>query len=260
MTGEPRGETETFVLVGSVDIYANHPVVFIGSTGHLELDWDDGPACGDGKHIVVRTRGQAALTRVSIWKGAMPVIGAVVFDGVLDVEQSQVCVADVENLTRWVTRLVAAGPQRVVVCVDDPGRASRVHVGFGLGDQVRELTAVARHPLPPVMAAPGGSLHRADELGLILDGHDSPLARLAAAVKVLAAPIEDGPWPRPYYVCLVTEWLRGLAAHVRFAQAEALGREMADRVRADRAADAHGIDDESAWALATDVMGRLGTP
>jgi hypothetical protein len=128
------------VLVGAVDIYANHPLVFIGSADPPGPDWDDAPAAADGKHIAVRTRGQVMLTRVSIWNGAMPVIGGIVFDGVLDVLEHQVCVADLENLTRWVIRLGKSGPQRVVVCADDPGYASRVHVGFGLGDQVCTLT------------------------------------------------------------------------------------------------------------------------
>ncbi|MFB6776441.1 hypothetical protein ACFCX0_03195 [Streptomyces sp. NPDC056352] len=247
------------MLIGSVDIYANHPVIFIGSTDPLELDWDDGPACGDGKHIVVQTRGQTAPTRVSVWNGAMPIIGNIVFDGVLNVED-RVCVVDLEDLTRWITRLIEPGPQRVVVCADDPGHASRVHVGFELSDQVLELTAVARHPLPPVMAAPDGALHRTTELGLILDGHDSPLARLAAAIKVLAAALEDEPRPYPYYVRLVTEWLRGLAGHVRLAQAEALGREIADRLRADRATGTHSLHDEAVWALATHIMELLTFP
>ncbi|MFG2023643.1 hypothetical protein [Streptomyces sp. NPDC048825] len=248
---------ETLVLVGAVDIYANHALVFIGSPDPPELEWDEAAACGDGRHIAVKTRGQTALTRVSVWKRAMPLIGEIVFDGELDVEQSQVCVADLENLTRWITRLVATGSQRVVVCVDDPGRASRVQVGFGLGDQVLELTAVACHPLPSVLAAPDGALSTPTELGLILDGHDSPFSRLAAAIKVLAAPIEDGPWPRPYYVTLVTEWLRGLASHISIAQAETFGQEIADHLRATAGTVRNGVHDEVAWELATRVMGTV---
>ncbi|MFF4901105.1 hypothetical protein [Streptomyces sp. NPDC001068] len=247
------------MLIGSVEIYANHPVVFIGSTDHLELDWDDAPACADGRHIVVRTRGQTALTRVSVWKAAMPVIGDIVFDGVLEVED-RVCIADLENLTRWTTRTIEPGPQRVVVCVDDPGHASRVHVGFGLGDHVLELTAVGHHPLPPVMTGPDGALSKPSELGLILDGHDSPLARLAAAVKVLAAPDEKGIALRGYHVHLVTEWLRGLAGHIHLAQAKALGQEMTDRLEDDPATDTNGLRDEAAWALATRIMELLAAP
>jgi hypothetical protein len=133
-SSELRGRPS--VLVGAVDVYANHALIFIGSADPPELDWDDAPASADGKHIAVRTRGQVRLTRVSIWNGAMPLIGGIVFDGVLDVLEHQVCVADLENITRWIIRLGKSGPQRVVVCADDPGYASRVHVGFGLGDQV----------------------------------------------------------------------------------------------------------------------------
>jgi len=246
------------VLVGAVDFYANHPVVLIGSIDLPELDWDDAPACSDGKHIVVKTRGQTALTRVSIWKGAMPVIGDVVFDGVLNIVGARVCVSDVENLTRWVTKLVGGGSQRVVVCVDDPGQASRVHVGFGLGDRCLPLAAVADHPLPAVRLAPDGQLVRANELGLILDGHDSPLARLAAAIKMVALPDEDKPWLRPYHIRLVTEWLRGLAGDVSLTRAEALGQEIAERLGAGDATHAEGIQDEAALTLAIEVMDRIG--
>ncbi|MFF1837983.1 hypothetical protein ACFVXE_27795 [Streptomyces sp. NPDC058231] len=246
------------MLVGAVDIYANHPVVLIGSTDPPELDWDNSPACSDGKHIVVQTRGQSALTRVSIWNRAMPAIGDVVFDGVLNVEGSRVCVSDVENLTRWVTQLVRSGSQRVVVYVDDPGHASRVHVGFGLGDRSLALTAVTNHPLPLVRVAPDGQLLRPNELGLILDGHDSPLARLAAAIKVLALPVDDRPWPNPYYIRLVTQWLRGLDSRVSLAEAEALGQEIAGRLRPYDATATDGIRDVAAWMLATHVVDRIG--
>ncbi|MFF2958463.1 hypothetical protein ACFVT1_05980 [Streptomyces sp. NPDC057963] len=223
------------MLVGAVDFYTNHPVLLIGSTDPPELDWDNAPACSDGKHIVVQTRGQTALTRVSIWNRAMPVMGDDVFDGVLNVEGSRVCVADAENLTRWVTGLVSSGSQRVVLCVDDPGRASRVCVGFGSGDRSLPVTAVAQHPLPLVRVAPEGQLLRPNELGPVLDGHDSPLARLAAAIKVLALPVEGRPWPNPFCIRLMVEWLRGLASGVFVAQAEALGHETAARLSADEA-------------------------
>jgi hypothetical protein len=249
------------VLVGAVDIYANHALIFIGSADPPELDWDDAPASADGKHIAVRTRGQVRLTRVSVWNGAMPLIGGIVFDGVLDVLEHQVCVADLENITRWIKRLGKSGPQRVVVCADDPGYASRVHVGFGLGDQICALTTVAGHPLPAVLTASDGQLSRPAELGLILDGHDSPLARLAAAIKLLAVPVEGKPWPYRYEIGLVVEWLRGLGSSVSFAQAQALGEEIADRMKAgygsSGATATDGIPDDVALAIATLVLGRI---
>jgi hypothetical protein len=249
------------MLVGAVDLYANHPRVLIGSADPPELDWDDAPASSDGKHIAVRTRGQVRLTRVSIWDGAMPLIGEIVFDGVLEVLEHQVCVADLENLTRWIIRLGRSGPQRVVVCADDPGYASRVQVGFGLGDQVCALTTVAGHPLPAVRTASDGDLSRPAELGLLLDGHDSPLALLAAAIKLLAVPVGDQPWPYRYEIRLLVEWLRGLSSSVSLAQAQALGEELADRIQAGYgsggATSTDSVPDDVPLAIATHVLDRI---
>ncbi|MER7335477.1 MULTISPECIES: hypothetical protein [unclassified Micromonospora] len=200
---------------------------------------------------------------MSIWNGAMPLIGESVFDGVLNLVDHQVCVADLENLTRWVTKLVGSGPQRVVVCADDPGYASRVHVGFGLGGQARALTTVTGHPLPPVLTAPGVDVSRPDELGLILDGHDSPLARLAAAVKLLAVPLPGKPWPYRYEISLVVEWLRGLASSATFAQADALGEVIVDQMKArygsSGAATAEMAPEDVPLAIATNVLRQLAT-
>ncbi|RPK48190.1 hypothetical protein EES39_10450 [Streptomyces sp. ADI92-24] len=94
------------MLVGAVDFCTNHPVLLIGSTDPPELDRDNAPACSDGKHIVVQTHGQTALTRVSIWNRAMPVMGDDVFDGVLNVEGSRVCAADNEAAWTLATQVV----------------------------------------------------------------------------------------------------------------------------------------------------------
>ncbi|MFE3942713.1 hypothetical protein ACFXPV_12705 [Streptomyces sp. NPDC059118] len=67
------------------------------------------------------------------------------------------------------------------------------------------MTAVAQHPLPLVRVASEGQSLRPNELGLALDGHGSPLARLAAAIKVLALPVEDRPWPNPFCIRLMVE-------------------------------------------------------
>ena len=59
----------------------------------------------------------------------MPVIGGIVFDGVLEVLEHQVCVADLENITRWIRRLGKSGPQRVVICADVLHKRHYVVVG-----------------------------------------------------------------------------------------------------------------------------------
>ena len=180
------------MLVGAADIFANHPFLVIGSGGTPDLeevDWDDeSPAWTNGEHLLIGTFGRAGLVRVTIWESAMPLIGEVVFDGQLEVADSQLSVGDLEELTRLTMQVGESGPQRIVVCVDDPGYASRVSIGFDLGEQVATLTSVAGHPLPAVLLSAKGELSWSEEFGLILDGHDAPRARLAAAIKLMPVP------------------------------------------------------------------------
>ena len=186
------------MLVGAADIFANHPFLVIGSAGTPDLeevDWDDeSPAWTNGEHLLIGTFGRAGLVRVTIWESAMPMIGDVVFDGQLEVAGSQLSIGDLEELTRLTMQVGESGPQRIVVCVDDPGYASRVSIGFDLGEQVATLTSVAGHPLPPVLLSAKGELSWSEEFGLILDGHDAPRARLAAAIKLMPVP---GPAAEP---------------------------------------------------------------
>jgi hypothetical protein len=195
----PIPEPESAVLVGAAEIFANHPFVVIGPGGTPDLeevDWDDeAPAWTNGEHLLVSTFGRAGLVRVTIWESAMPLVGEVVFDGDLEVTDSELCVGDFEELTRLTMRVGESGPQRVVVCADDPGYASRIAIGFDLGEQVTTLTSVAGHPLSPVLVSAEGELSLSEEFGLILDGHDTPRARLAAAIKLMPVPAEPGEEP-----------------------------------------------------------------
>jgi hypothetical protein len=226
------------MLIGATEIYANHPVVLVGAMDWPEVDWADAAAAGDGRHIAVRTRGQVALTRVALWRDAMPIIGPVVFDGELDIIDHRVCIFDIENLTWWTHRVSPDGPQRVVVCVDEPMRASRVHVGFGLGAEERELTAVNGYPLQRVRVADGADLSGANELGLILDGSDRPIARLAAALMVFRS-LDDG---KAWRIHPVVEWLRGLGTE------EGRAHELGEALRS---------SDEDPLAAATHVLRGL---
>ena len=74
------------MLTGAVEVYANHAVLIVGSTAWPELDWDGGPASADGRHVAITTRGQVGHTRVSFWSGTIPVVGEIVFDGDLDLD------------------------------------------------------------------------------------------------------------------------------------------------------------------------------
>ncbi|MDF9817132.1 hypothetical protein [Streptomyces sp. SPB162] len=74
----------------------------------------------------------------------------------------------------------------------------------------------------------------------------------------LALPVEKTLWPKPYYIRLVAERLRGLAGGVPLARAEALGEDLAERLGADDAAFTDGIQDDAAWRLAMQVMDGIG--
>ncbi|MBF9131243.1 hypothetical protein I0C86_20085 [Plantactinospora sp. S1510] len=134
------------MLVGAVDIYTNHAVVVLGATAFPEVEHDDSAATADDRHVVVRTRGQAAPTRVSIWSRDMPYLGPVVFDGELDLMDHTLWVGDIERLTSYTTKVLdSPGVQRVVVRVDDPGHASLIHVGLDLDTEVTTLRPVPGH-------------------------------------------------------------------------------------------------------------------
>ncbi len=250
------------MLVGAADIFANQPFLVIGSAGTPNLDdvdWaDESAVWNNGEHLLVATFGNAGLVRVTVWESAMPLVGEIVFDGQLELSNSQLSVADPEELTRLTMRVGEAGPQRIVVCADDPGYASRISIGFDLGEQVTELTSVAAHLLPTVLVSATGELSWSAELGLILDGHDVPLARLAAAIKLMPMPgsaASDDDAAEPDISRLV-EWFRGLGPSITLSRAEDCGAEIANRLRA-TSPQVTGLVDEIALSIATDALRTL---
>jgi hypothetical protein len=246
------------VLTGAVDVYANHAVLLVGSTGWPEVDWGDGPVGADGRHVAVRTRGQVAHTRVSIWQGAMPLVGHLVFDGELDLDDYTIFVGDIERLGRWTQRIGRTGVQRVIVRVDDPGNASRVNVGLAVSEEARvqELPAPGEAALFEVLASERGGISLPNARGLVLNGHDSPHARLTAAIMLLSSPDPAKPWLERYETEGIVEWLRWLGIDLSRARAEEIGLEVLRLVRSAREANASGgaisldvADDIAARAL-----------
>ena len=176
------------MLTGAVEVVANHSIVLIGSTARPEVEWGDGPVGADARHVAVVTRGQAAATRVSIWEESMPLVGHQVFDGQLDLDDYTLFVGDIERSRRWTQRIGHTGVQRVIVRVDDPGRASRVDVGLGIGADaaVRALPSGGGPVLFEALTSEKDGMSASNARGLVLDGHDSPRDRLAAAVTLLS--------------------------------------------------------------------------
>jgi len=245
---------------GTVDIYANHGLVIVGPEDLLPvLDWGDQPAACDGRHLVVRTRGQVDHTRVSVWTRAMPVISEPVFQGILAVQDNRIWIGDLERINWYVKLVEHTGPQPVTVCVDDRFDASRVYLGFGLGDAPARvaLTAVEGHPLPDLLVAPGHHLVQANELGLILDDYDSALARLAAAIKLTSRPRPDPTYPW-FDIDTIAQWLRRLAWDLSLERARAMCTVVGDRIAASQPTEGvFGLADQDAITLASQILGRI---
>jgi hypothetical protein len=183
----------------------------------------------------------------------MPLVGQIVFDDEFDLTDGELRIGDLDETSVLTMDLAEAGPQRVVVCVDDPGYASRVHIGFDVGRETVALPTIAGHELPPVLVS-GGELTAADRFGLLLDGHDAPLARLAAAIKALPVP---GYGETPPDLGRIVHWLRGLGGSVRYSDAQACGEQIADRMRAAGDFVGASLADQLALEIATDTLERL---
>lgn len=250
------------MMVGAVDVFADKPYLLIGSDVPQEFlddpegsgeDADAAVFTGPG-HIIVRSIGRAGLVRATVWESAMPLVGQIVFDDEFDLTDGELTISDLEQTSALVMDLAEAGPQRVVVCVDDPGYASRVHIGFDVGDRTIALPTVIGHPLPPVLVSADGELSAAELFGLLLDGHDAPLARLAAAIRSQPVP---GYGDTPPDHDKIVHWLRGLGGSVTLGDAQACGEQIADRMRA--AGDFVGatLADQLALEIATDALERL---
>jgi hypothetical protein len=145
----------------------------------------------------------------------------------------------------------AWGDHRITVRVDDEGEASRVMVIRDCADGKGPLTSVRGHELPLMTMPDGEVLTPVAELGLILETHDLPLARLAAAVKMLLTRDDLS----KNSIRMIVEWLRWLHPTARMADCQALG----DRLSADLAHSPALEVDGRSLALARDILVALGT-
>lgn len=229
------------MLTGAVELMIRHRIVLIGSAGWPAVEWDDGPASADGRHVAVRTRDPVAVTRVRIWEHAMPETGHVVFDGELDLEDATIFVGDIERIRRWTQRIGQGGVQPVVVRADDPGCASRVDVGLRLG--ARAVVPVA--PSITAVTSEVDGMHPANARGIVLDGHDSPRTRLAAVIMLFPAPDPAKPWQEGFELTHIAEWLRWLGTD--------LSRDRAERIAAGILRDIRTID----GAVTPEAAGRI---
>jgi hypothetical protein len=184
----------------------------------------------------------------------MPLVGEIVFDGPLDLPDGQLMIGDLDQSSVLVMDLAEAGPQRIIVCVDDPGYASRVSIGFDVGHHPVPLPVAAGHPLPPALVSDGAELTESTILGLILDDHDAPLARLAAAIKTIPVP---GYGDTPAYFPRLAHWLRGLSGTIRRPDADSCAEQIADQMRTTGDFVGANLPDQRAVEIATNALERL---
>jgi len=248
------------MLIGAADVVGTHAAVIVGAPELSLLPVAD-PVAADGTHVVVKTRGQVAATRVSLWSRAMPAAGQSVFDGELDLVDGVICVTDADGWCRF-TKKVAPGRTRVVVRVDDPGYASRVYVGVGLGTVLGSLGTVPGLPLPDVIVASAERLDPVDELGLILDEHSSAMARLAAAVVLVSRQdVGEERYPGRFEIAMIAEWLRGLSVYLTNELARGLADSIAAGLRAERDGAAgrtfESVADDVAITLASNILRQI---
>ncbi|MFC5006777.1 hypothetical protein ACFPIJ_54330 [Dactylosporangium cerinum] len=241
------------MLIGAFEFRTTHAALLIGSTDLLpEVELDHGQtANSDGRHVMVRSSGQFGSTNVSLWHRAMPWIGDVVFDGLLDLPDCQVFVGDVEGQDRFVKKLGGAAAFRFVVMVDDAAQPSKIHVGINVGRVQAPATTVHGYPLPPILGEP--DLHPLNALGVMLGEYDSPMARLAGAVKHIMLLRDELAGPSLQFVVeQLAHWLRRLTFHTRLDQVEILGAAFLDQL-----STVEEVTDEQALSIATEMLRRL---
>ena len=213
------------VQIGLVDVYANHGVLVIGN--RLELDADvplRGAAAVSSSHVLLATRGQAGLVRVRLWSGVGPRVGDGVVAARLELSSQHLFVFDLEKINVHSFATGKLGEIPVKISVDDPGFASRVDILIGEEGGERELTSVAGYPLFPVTVGSGAEMEVADELDLILSGHDLPLNRLAAAIKLILTAPSARPAILDSRMDQVVEWSRWLTSQQSVGRSQELGR------------------------------------
>ncbi|MEE1803853.1 hypothetical protein PUR57_35170 [Streptomyces sp. JV176] len=250
------------MLIGGAEIYLNHPVIRVGS-GELQENLTPlggSPFIASEGHIRIAARAQVGLVRVRVWNEAGPIEGVVVFDGPLLLSDGSVYIGDVLGVSRYQQRVGDPGDQRLMVSVDDPGKASRINIVVNPGKQEVTLTNSQSHPLPSFLVTEASTLESTDKLGLILSAHDIPLNRLAAAVELIhLASREDGPTRRvpmvEFRIRMVSEWLRWISPSLSTEKASSISSFISEHLQGILSDDI----DSASVAISSEVLRRATT-
>lgn len=244
--------------IGAVQLYLGHGHLFLGATNAVDLAVFDGEGAvtATEHHVRVAARAQVGPVRVRLWQGAGPRVGRLAFDGLLKLPDARFCVEEGGGQSRYVTKVTSYSP-RVLVAVDDPGRASRVDVVLEpeFVPRSAQVWTAGEPPFPKLTVAPTAPRHRADAFADALAGHDFARRRLAAALLVVAEERRqrNSEQSVAFYVNDIVEWLRWLNDRLTYEMCRDTGRVLMGQL---------GLRPPEVLAddVLTDLARRLGHP
>lgn len=245
------------MLIGHTDVFPQHAAVFAGkdtepSTVVTDEFTSGKPAAWDDGHVLVKSRGSFDLTSVHLWSGAMPATGETIFDGTLYLPDGKLRIFDLMTMNVLTRKLDGLRP-RLLIRVDEPGRAARVDIGIDLGEELFVPRTAPGFPLPPLLSSTEYLERPANEFAELLADRDMPVSRLAAAILLMVEKVE--PERIDYRVSALEEWLRGLSRSLPHREASTLAADVGERVREFRRTP--GDPEDFAVSLATTTLASL---
>ncbi|MFJ5613026.1 hypothetical protein ACIQCJ_27065 [Streptomyces sp. NPDC093221] len=195
--------------IGEIEVVLNHGLLVIGSGEDPEFDLlVDSPPVSDQRHVMVATRAQIAPVRVGVWRGTSPVAPRPVFTGRLLLATGYLTFRESSEQPFFAWPAVSSGSSTLV------------SVGTDAWDAATDVTVVidpSRESWPDLRSREGFVASSAEvssiaQIDRVLDGHNYPEERLAAALRILSmASSEDVSAARIRYgVESVKEWMKWL--------------------------------------------------
>ncbi|MFJ2632319.1 hypothetical protein ACIO6U_10255 [Streptomyces sp. NPDC087422] len=200
---------EKNMKIGEIEVVLNHGLLVIGSGEDPEFDLlVDSPPVSDQRHVMVATRAQIAPVRVGVWRGTSPVAPRPVFTGRLLLATGYLTFRESSEQPFFAWPAVSSGSSTLV------------SVGTDAWDAATDVTVVidpSRESWPDLRSREGFVASSAEvssisQIDRVLDGHNYPEERLAAALRILSmASSEDVSAARIRYgVESVKEWMKWL--------------------------------------------------
>lgn len=195
--------------IGEIEVFLNYGHLVIGSASDADFDLlVSDPPMSDTNHVILATRPQIAPVRIGLWRGAAPKSSRQIFTG------------DVQLSTGYVTLRESSEPPFFAWPATSAGARVTLSIGADSWDPATDITVVVEpdaDSMPDVASrssfvdsiAALGSLGQIDRA---LNGHNYPLDRLAAAMRILRNASHEGVSDTRvgYGIASVAEWLKWL--------------------------------------------------